>query len=148
MYIQILQPYGTVEIHPLRRMNISQESDQQSNRHALARVVLSGAIFFFLLYGYFLLRPIREAMGVERSMGDLRWLFVTTCVVSLVVTLAFGSLVSRANPRRFMTIGYRIVIACLIVFVISIKALPQEYKLYSGYVFYVWLSVMNLFMVS
>ncbi len=87
-------------------------------------------------------------MGVERSMGDLRWLFVTTCAVSLVVSVAFGSLVSRANPRRFITIGYRVVIACLVVFVLLLLTLNDEQKLYSGYVFYVWLSVVNLFMVS
>jgi AAA family ATP:ADP antiporter len=129
-------------------MNNTQDTSSHPRASNLPKIVLSGAIFFMLLYGYFLLRPLREAMGVQRSMSDLRWLFVTTCVVSLIITLAFGSLVSRANPRRFMTIGYRVVIACLVVFVISIKALPQEYKLYSGYVFYVWLSVINLFMVS
>ena len=108
----------------------------------------SGLLFFLLLYGYFLLRPLREAMGVQRSMSDLRSLFIITSIVSLAVTLAFGSLVARTNPRRFIAIGYRIVIACLLIFVISIKALPHDYKLYSGYVFYVWLSVVNLFMVS
>lgn len=111
-------------------------------------VVLSGLLFFFLLYGYFLLRPLREAMGVERSMRDLRMLFITTCVVSFLVSLAFGSLVAKANPRRFIAIGYRIVIGCLLVFVVSMFTLPDDLKLYSGYVYYVWLSVVNLFMVS
>jgi ATP:ADP antiporter, AAA family len=129
-------------------MHDAQDTSDQAHESKLPKILLSGAIFFMLLYGYFLLRPLREAMGVERSMRDLRSLFIVTCIVSLVVTLAFGTLVSRANPKRFMTIGYRVVIACLIVFVISIKALPQDYKLYSGYVFYVWLSVVNLFMVS
>ena len=114
----------------------------------LPTIILSGLLFFFLLYGYFLLRPLREAMGVERSMRDLRTLFIITSLVSLAVTLAFGSLVARTNPRRFIAIGYRAVIACLLVFVVSMLTLPEELKLYSGYVFYVWLSVVNLFMVS
>ena len=114
----------------------------------LPTIILSALLFFLLLYGYFLLRPLREAMGVERSMRDLRTLFIITSVVSLAVTLAFGSLVARTNPRRFIAIGYQAVIACLLVFVVSLLTLPDDLKLYSGYVFYVWLSVVNLFMVS
>jgi len=122
------------------------QSDKEPSQ--LPTIILSALLFFFLLYGYFLLRPLREAMGVERSMRDLRTLFIITSVVSLAVTLAFGSLVARTNPRRFIAIGYRAVIACLLVFVVSMLTLPEDLKLYSGYVFYVWLSVVNLFMVS
>ncbi len=110
--------------------------------------LLSALFFFLLLYGYFLLRPLREAMGVQRSMSDLRALFITTCAVSLVITLAFGSLVARTERRTFIAIGYRAVIACLALFVLALLTLPESMKLYSGYVFYVWLSVVNLFMVS
>ncbi len=120
----------------------------ESKPSQLPTIILSALLFFFLLYGYFLLRPLREAMGVERSMRDLRALFIITSVVSLIVTLAFGSLVARTNPRRFIATGYRAVIACLLVFVVSMLTLPDDLKLYSGYVFYVWLSVVNLFMVS
>jgi ATP:ADP antiporter, AAA family len=129
-------------------MHDAQDTTRAKQGNSLPKILLSGAIFFFLLYGYFLLRPLREAMGVERNMSDLRILFVITAVLSLVITLAFGSLVARANPRRFIAIGYRIVIGCLLVFVVSMLTLPDNLKLQSGYVFYVWLSVVNLFMVS
>jgi ATP:ADP antiporter, AAA family len=129
-------------------MHDAQDTSHQAHESKLPKILLSGAIFFMLLYGYSLLRPLREAMGVQDSTDHLRKLFVLTCVVSLGVSLAFGSLVARAIPRRFITIGYRVVIACLLVFVLSLLTLPEELKLYSGYVFYVWLSVVNLFMVS
>ena len=125
-----------------------QQGNPQPKPSRLHTLILSGTIFFFLLYGYFLLRPLREAMGVQRSMSDLRILFIITSILSLIITLAFGSLVARANPRRFITLGYRAVIACLLVFVLSLLTLPEHLKLHSGYVFYVWLSVVNLFMVS
>ncbi len=112
------------------------------------RVALSGGCFFFLLFGYFLLRPIREAMGVQRSMGDLRWLFLITCGVSLVVTLAFGGVVSRMDRRRFISLVYRAVMVCLLGFIVAQQVLEQRGLLYSGYVFYVWLSVVNVFMTS
>jgi ATP:ADP antiporter, AAA family len=111
-------------------------------------LILCGLCFFFLLFGYFLLRPLREAMGVQRSMGDLRWLFLVTCAVSLGVTLAFGGVVSRFDRRRFIPIAFRAVMACLVVFMILQMQLGEQVRLYAGYVFYVWLSVINLFMMS
>ncbi|MAO21517.1 MAG: MFS transporter [Phycisphaerae bacterium] len=112
------------------------------------RVGLSAACFFFLLFGYFLLRPIREAMGVQRSMSDLRWLFITTCFVSLIVTLAFGGVVSRMDRRRFIALAYRAVMVCLLGFIVARQVLSDELLVYSGYVYYVGLSVVNLFMTS
>ena len=111
-------------------------------------MLLSGGCFFFLLFGYFLLRPIREAMGVQRSMGDLRWLFLVTCAVSLVVTLAFGGVVSRMDRRRFIALAYRVVMVCLLGFIVARQVLTDDLRVYSGYVYYVGLSVVNLFMTS
>ncbi len=111
-------------------------------------VLLCGGCFFFLLFGYFLLRPIREAMGVQRSMGDLRTLFIATCVISLLVTLAFGGVVSRFERKRFIAIGYRAVIVLLGLFIAALLLLPEDMKIYSGYAYYIGLSVVNLFMTS
>ncbi len=111
-------------------------------------VVLSGLFFFLLLFGYFLIRPVREAMGVQRSMDDLRWLFVTTCAVSLLVTLAFGSVVSITNRARFIPIATRVIIACLLGFAAVIWTTGGHPHVRVSYKFYVWLSIINLFMTS
>ena len=76
----------------------------------------SAAFYFTVLCGYFFLRPVREAMGVSRGMGDLRWLFITTSAVSLVIVLVFGGVVSRTDRRRFIPVGYGFVVVCLLVF--------------------------------
>lgn len=118
-------------------------------RDELKLVLKCGACFFFLLFGYSLLRPVREALGVEGSMRDLRWLFIVTCGVSLLVTLGFGGLVSKLKNRRFIPMAFRTVMACLAVFIV-LMLLPfgEQARLYTGYVFYVWLSVVNLLMMS
>lgn len=113
-----------------------------------SQVLLCGVYFFCLLSGYFLLRPIREGMGVQRGMGDLRWLFLVTCGVSLVVTVAFGGLISRLDRRKFLPIAKRIVVACVLVFAIVRWQAGDEPSVWIGYVFYVWLSVVNLFLMS
>jgi ATP:ADP antiporter, AAA family len=118
-------------------------------RDETGMVLRCGVCFFFVLFGYFLLRPLREAMGVERSMRDLRWLFVITSAISLVVVLGFGGLVSRLDRRRFIPIAFRAVMACLVVFIVLLEVgLGERAQLIAGYVFYVWLSVINLFMMS
>lgn len=108
----------------------------------------SGAYFALVLFGYFLLRPAREAMGVSRSMDDLRWLFVATCVASAVVALGFGGVVSRCDRAKAITIGHLFVAACVVLFAVVRPLVGDEAKLTLGYVFYVWLSVVNLFLTS
>ena len=122
--------------------------------------VLSALFFFLVLCGYFFLRPVREAMGVARGMGDLRWLFAVTSVASLGAVLAFGGVVARTNRRRFIPVAYLFVITCLIGFatllILDARAgggligTDAETGLSRGigYTFYVWLSVINLFSTS
>ena len=122
--------------------------------------VLSAVYFFCILCGYFFLRPVRDAMGVARGMDELRWLFVCTALVSLAVVLAFGGVVARTNRRRFIPIGYLFVIGCLIVFSGMLIAdgaagggligtdTETPVARYVGYVYYVWLSTINLFVTS
>ena len=129
-------------------------------KEELPLAVLSAVYFFCILCGYFFLRPVRDAMGVARGMDELRWLFVCTALVSLVVVLAFGGVVARTNRRRFIPIGYLCVIGCLIVFsgmlIVDGAAgggligsdTETPLARYVGYVYYVWLSTINLFVNS
>ncbi len=110
--------------------------------------MLSAAYFFLILFGYFLLRPLREAMGVERSMDDLRWLYGLTCTMSLVVAVAFGGVVAHTDRARFILIGHLVIVACLLVFIAVRGLVGEDAKVWSGYAFYVWLSVINLFLTG
>lgn len=125
------------------------------------RLAVFAALFYFVvLCGYFFLRPVREAMGVSRGMADLRGLFVATSVMSLVIVLLFGGVVSRMDRRRFIPIGYLFVIVCLIAFaglliadglagggLVGTEAETTLARMV-GYTYYVWLSVISLFVNS
>lgn len=122
--------------------------------------VLAALFYFCVLCGYFFLRPVRDAMGVSRGMDELRWLFVVTSLSSLVVVLLFGGVVSKLDRRKFIPIGYLFVIACLFAFsaLLIFDAGAGGGLIGSdaetavargvGYTFYVWLSVINLFVNS
>lgn len=110
--------------------------------------LLSGAFFFCVLFGTSSLRPVREAMGVERGMDQLPQLFYWTAGVSLLVSVLFGGLVTTMDRRRFIPIGFRVVMLCLVLFILARAAFGDDVKRGAGAVFYVWLSVFNMFVMS
>jgi len=113
-----------------------------------------------VLCGYFFLRPVREALGVSRGMEDLRWLFVSSSIASLVAVLAFGGIVNRFDRRRFLPLAYLFVIACLVVFASLLIAdawrggglvgtdTGTGFAHAVGYTYFIWLGVVNLFVNS
>lgn len=113
-----------------------------------AATLLSGGFFFCVLFANMMLRPVREAMGVERGMDELRELFYWTAGVSLVVALLFGGLVSRTDRRGFIPIGFRAVMVCLVGFAVARGVMGDDVKRHAGAVFYVWYSVFNMFVTS
>lgn len=111
-------------------------------------VVLAALYFFLVLSSYYLLRPVREAMGIARGADDLPWLITGTLVAMALVNPAFAWLVSRMPRRRFVPLVYRFAAANLILFFALFEVIPESGRLWLGYAFYIWLSVFNLFVVS
>jgi AAA family ATP:ADP antiporter len=110
------------------------------------RLALSFAYFFFLLAAYYVVRPLREEMGVRFGPERLQWLFTATFVTMLALTPLYGAIVARFRRRVFVPLVYLFFLACLLLFQIIVTRdaggewLPP--------VFFVWVSVFNLFAVS
>lgn len=102
--------------------------------------------FACLLSGYYLLRPLRDALGLAGGVEELRWLFTATFVTMLLLVPVFGALVSRLAPRRFVPLVYRFFALTLLTFS-ALLALNVE-SAWLGRSFFVWVSVFNLFIVS
>ena len=108
----------------------------------------AAAYFFFLLMSLYLLRPVREAMGIAQGADKLPWLMTTTLAVMLVANPLYAALVSRVPRKRFIPAVSHFFAANLLVFAGLFVWLPSHGGSLLGYVFYVWLSVFNLFVVS
>ncbi|HBZ92523.1 MAG TPA: MFS transporter, partial [Pseudomonas sp.] len=67
----------------------------------LAAVLAGFALFFCLFAGYFMLRPIREAMGITGGVHNLQWLFTATFVVMLLAVPLFAWLNSKVPRIHF-----------------------------------------------
>lgn len=121
--------------------------------------------FFCLLCGYYVLRPVREAMGASADIQTLfpqalidwaqghGWalrdftlqiLFTGTFIAMLLLQPLYGALVSRYPRRVFLPAVYLIFIACLLAFWWAFgREIPGR-----GAVFFIWVAVFNLFAVS
>lgn len=114
--------------------------------HELPALGWSFAYFFCLLCGYYVLRPIRDEMAVQAGTGKLPWLFTATFVAMLVLAPAFGWLCARLPRARLLPVAYAFFIVNLLAFRAALDAGVTARQL--APVFFVWLSVFNLFVVS
>ncbi|HEX7559670.1 MAG TPA: Npt1/Npt2 family nucleotide transporter [Usitatibacter sp.] len=124
---------------------------------ALARVVAvrpgearalawSFGYFFCLLAGYYVLRPLRDEMGIAGGVKNLPWLFTATFFVMLAAVPLFGAVVAKLPRRRFIPLVYHFFVANIAIFwlLLTFGIARQDV----ARVFFVWISVFNLFAVS
>ncbi|MCL4741679.1 MAG: hypothetical protein KJZ54_05680 [Phycisphaerales bacterium] len=113
-----------------------------------APLVLSCGYFFCVLCGYYCVRSVREAMGVEGGWDRLAWLMTATLAVMFVANPGFAWLVSRFPRRVFIPATYRFFALNMLAFAGLFVVMDEQHRLWLGYAFYVWLSVFNLFVIS
>jgi AAA family ATP:ADP antiporter len=104
----------------------------------LPAVAWAFAYFFLLLCGYYILRPVRDALAVELGAQALKWLFTATFVTMLALVPLFGWLCARLPRARLLPLVYGFFSIDLVIFSFFMSPLA----------FFVWLSVFNLFAVS
>ena len=112
-----------------------------------APAVAAGLVMFFLLFtGYFMLRPVRETMGVASGPETLQWLFTGTFVATVAFLPLFGWVASKVSRRSILPWTYGFFVANLLGFAAALAAQPDN--LWTARAFYIWLSVFNLLAVS
>lgn len=114
-------------------------------REEVGPVLIAALFFFCVLTALMLLRPARDALGMERGIESIRWLFIGTAVVTLAVNPLFGWLVSRLRRLQFIGATYGFFVLSLVGFWALLMFAPGAIGQRSGQVFYVWFSVFNLF---
>ena len=118
----------------------------EARRGEVPALAASAACFFMLLCGYYVLRPVRDEMGIQSGVATLPSLMTATFVATLLATPAFGALAARLPRARLLPAVYLFVIVNLGLFFAAFQAGLDP--AWVARVFFVWLSVMNLFVVS
>ena len=62
--------------------------------------------FFALLCSYYILRPLRDEMGIAGGIKNLQWLFSGTFLAMLAVVPLFGWITSHYPRKRFLPYVY------------------------------------------
>ena len=104
--------------------------------------------FFCVLAAYYMLRPVREQLSAAVGSTQLPWFFGASFGAMLVLTPLFAWLVSRWPRRIVVPLVYLFFIGCLVSFLPLFANADVLSPRTLGIVFFVWLSVFNLFVVS
>ncbi|MGZ9125528.1 MAG: NTP/NDP exchange transporter, partial [Candidatus Binatia bacterium] len=97
---------------------------------------------------YYILRPIRDEMGVAGGVENLQWLFTGTLIGMIAVNPPFAALVAKLPRFKFIAITYRFFAANLLIFIVLLQLASGQQNIWIGRVFFIWASVFNLFVVS
>ena len=103
-------------------------------------------MLFFMFSSYALMRPVRETMGITGGFENIPYLFWGTFFVMLAVQPVYGWLTSRFRRTQFLPWVYLFFVLNIFAFYLWFNA--QEDHSWIARVYYVWLSVFNLFVVA
>ncbi|HWM23432.1 MAG TPA: MFS transporter [Chthoniobacterales bacterium] len=115
-------------------------------KHEMAAVIASFLLFFFVLGGYFCVRPVRETVGTILGRDRVADLYLWTSVGSILVIPIFGWLVARLKRSVFLPLIYGFVAVSLAVIGILLRA--NEGSIAVGQFFYVFISILSLCLTS
>ncbi len=108
--------------------------------------LLSFAYFFTLFAAYYVLRPLRDQMGIAGGIRNLPWLFAATFLALLIAQPLYGALVARWSRSRFIPFVYHFFAVNILIFwlLLTLEIAPAAV----ARAFFVWVSVFNLFAVA
>jgi ATP:ADP antiporter, AAA family len=134
---------SSLDQSPLARLlRRSAEIDARELPVVIAALVLLFAVFC----GYFAVRPVRETVGTILGRERVQNLFVVTWITSIGVVMLYATLVARVRRSILLPAIYGAVALLFIVIGAMLHADPRNSA--ASAVFYVTISVLNLFIVS
>ncbi len=116
--------------------------------HEVRAVWIALAYFFCVLAAYYVVRPIRDQLSAAVGSTALPIFYTATFVATLSLTPVFGALVARFPRRVFVPVVYAFFIVGMIAFIPLFQMQDVIGARVLGSVFFVWVSVFNLFVVA
>lgn len=106
------------------------------------------AQFLLLLSGLYVVRPLRDAMGIASGVANMQWLFSGTFVAILAVVPLYGWAVSRWSRRRLVPLVHACLAGSMVVCFGARVALPDAVQPAVAAAIFIWVSVFNVLAVS
>ena len=114
--------------------------------YEMKAVILSFIYFAFLMASYFVLRPLRDAMGTVYGVSHLQDLFTGTFVVSFLFAPVYAGLASRVKLSNFLPWVYGFIALTMLVFYALFARVAHDRWVAAA--FYVWVSTFNILTIS
>ena len=111
-------------------------------------VVVSFAYFALLMGSYFIVRPVRDAMGTVYGVANLQELYTGTFAASFVVAPAYAFLASRIRLATFLPWVYGFIAATMLAFYALFEATGTQQDRWVAALFFVWVSTFNVLIIS
>ena len=109
------------------------------------RLLLSALWFFLVLFSYYVLKPVRDALATEtRLFGPL---YLATFLAASAALPLYWRIVARTTRRQLVFGVYQFFVACLVVFALMLARGDGE-TAWLRNAFFVWVSVFNLYVVA
>jgi ATP:ADP antiporter, AAA family len=115
-------------------------------RREVPSVVVAFFLFFCVLGGYFAVRPVRETVGTILGRDRVANLYVATWIASLAIVPIYGAIVAKVRRSVFLPLIYGCVAVALAIVGGVLQKQPKSVAF--GQFFYVFISVLSLFLVS
>ena len=114
-------------------------------RHELPAVAAAFCLFFCVMAGYFAVRPVRDTVGSIIGGERVADLWIATWAASLAIVPIYGTAVSRYRRGVFLPWTYGAISVALASVGVALRG-PGNIVV--GEFFYVFISVLNLFIIS
>ena len=114
--------------------------------HERKAVALAFMCNFVLLGSYYILRPLRDTVATIFGVGQLQNLFTATFVGTFIASAIYAALASRIRLARLLPGVFWFWLSNVVLFELLFRLAPENRWL--GATYYVWFSVVNLFMIS
>jgi AAA family ATP:ADP antiporter len=112
----------------------------------LRAVWLSFLYFFLIMSSYYVLRPIRDAMGTVYGADRLENLFTATFFATFLAAPLYAGVAARMKLQSFLPWVYGFFVLNILLFYLLFETDPESRTIAA--IFYVWLSVFNMFIIS
>src|SRR5690348_16968016 len=111
----------------------------------ILRLVVSSIWFFLVLFSYYVLKPVRDALATEtRLFGPL---YLATFLAVSAVLPMYWRIVAHTTRRQLVFGVYQFFVACLVTFAVLL-ARGYGDAAWLRNAFFVWVSVFNLYAVA
>lgn len=111
-----------------------------------AALFWSFLLFLLLLCGYYVVRPLRDAVLSSMGVSDAPIVFSAAFALMLCILPLYGAIVARMPRRRFLLLSFAAIIAILLLFYAFWGDAARSRA--EAFGFTVFITVFNLFIVS